>query len=138
MYILTESSDQSIFLESDVMPTIGLIAQIVVALGIFNVWVVRYGKTTSYRGGSARNMREEFAAYGLSYGVMCVVGGLKIALAIALIVGIWVPSLVMPAAIGMAALMLGAIGMHLKVGDPPLKSLPAACMLGLSVVAAVL
>ncbi len=119
------------------MQNIGLVAQIVIALGIFNVWVLRYGKATSYRGGSARNMREEFAAYGLSYGVMCLIGGLKITLAIALIVGIWVPVLVMPAAIGMAVLMVGAIGMHLKVGDPPLKALPAVCMLGLSVVAAV-
>lgn len=120
------------------MHIISWIAQIAIALGIFNVWVLRYGKATDYRGGSARNMREEFAAYGLPIWVMSVIGGLKIMLAVALIVGIWVPALVMPAATGMAALMLGAIGMHLKVGDPPLKSLPAACMLGLSVVAAVL
>ncbi|HRK31122.1 MAG TPA: DoxX family protein [Tepidisphaeraceae bacterium] len=120
------------------MHNLGLVAQIVIALGIFNVWVLRYGKATAYRGGSARNMREEFAAYGLPFGVMCLIGGLKVALAIALIVGIWVPTLVMPAAIGMAALMVGAIGMHLKVGDPPMKALPAVCMLGLSIVAAVL
>lgn len=120
------------------MQILGLIAQIAIAIGIFNVWVVRYGKPTAYRGGSARNMREEFAAYGLPFEVMCLIGGLKIALAIALIVGIWVPSIVMPAAIGMAVLMLGAIGMHLKVGDPPMKALPAVCMLGLSLVAAFL
>ncbi|QOV88555.1 DoxX family protein [Humisphaera borealis] len=120
------------------MHSLGVVAQVVIALGIFNVWVLRYGKPTAYRGGSARNMREEFAAYGLSYGVMCLIGGLKIALAIALVVGIWVPVLVMPAAIGMAVLMVGAIGMHVKAGDPPLKALPATCMLALSIVAAVL
>ena len=31
-----------------------------------------------------------------------------------------------------AALMIGAIAMHLKVGDPAMKSLPAAIMLALS------
>jgi len=135
---LPEDSKKSFLFESDFMHNLGLVAQIVIALGIFNVWVLRYGKATAYRGGSARNMREEFAAYGLPFGVMCLIGGLKVALAIALIVGIWVPTLVMPAAIGMAALMVGAIGMHLKVGDPPMKALPAVCMLGLSIVAAVL
>ncbi|CAN5490539.1 hypothetical protein BH09PLA1_BH09PLA1_02450 [soil metagenome] len=120
------------------MHVIGLVAQIMIALGIFNVWVLRYGKATAYRGGPARNMREEFAAYGLPFWMMCLIGGLKITLAIALVVGIWVPVLVKPAAIGMAILMLGAIGMHLKVGDPPMKALPAVCMLGLSIVASVL
>ena len=32
----------------------------------------------------------------------------------------------------MVGLMLGAIAMHLKVGDEPMKSLPAALMLGMS------
>jgi small basic protein len=31
-----------------------------------------------------------------------------------------------------AALMIGALAMHLKVGDPLMKSLPAALMLALS------
>lgn len=119
------------------MELVGTVAQIVIALGIFNVWVVRYGRTTSYRGGTAQNMRQEFAAYGLPFGFMCLIGGLKIVLAIALIVGIWVPALATPAAIAMAALMLGAIAMHVKVGDPPRKSLPAALMLAMSVVVAV-
>ncbi len=120
------------------MPYIRLAAQIIIALGIFNVWLVRYNRSTGYRGGSANNMRQEFAAYGLPFWAMCVIGGLKIALAILLLVGIWVPSLVQPAAIAMAVLMVGAIAMHLKVGDAPRKSLPAACMLGLSILAALL
>ena len=113
------------------------LAQIVIALGIFNVWVARYGKSTSYRGGAARNMREEFAAYGLPPSFMWFIGGLKLALAIALIVGIWVPSLVTPAATAMAVLMLGAVAMHVGVGDPARKSLPAGLMLALSVFVAV-
>ena len=119
------------------MHILRLVAQIVIALGIFNVWVVRYGKATTYRGGSARNMREEFAAYGLPSWALYVVGTLKISLAIALVAGLWVPVLVRPAAVGMAVLMVGAIAMHLKVGDPAQKSLPAVGMLVLSILAAV-
>ena len=42
------------------------------------------------------------------------------------------PALVRPAAIGMAVLMAGAIGMHVKIGDPPRKGVPAVVMLLLS------
>jgi hypothetical protein len=65
---------------------------------------------------------------------MILIGSLKIILATLLIVGIWLPVLVRPAAIGMGALMLGAIIMHFKVKDPPLKSLPAFTFLVLSIV----
>ncbi len=112
---------------------IRIAAQVIISLGIFNVWLVRYNRSTGYRGGSAGNMRQEFAAYGLPAWAMYLIGGLKVALAIALLVGIWVPLLVLPAASVMAVLMIGAIAMHLKVGDPPRKSLPAVCMLGLSI-----
>jgi hypothetical protein len=37
-----------------------------------------------------------------------------------------------------AALMMGAIAMHFKVGDPLLKSLPAALMLAMSATIVVL
>lgn len=77
-------------------------------------------------------MREEFAAYGLPAWSMGVVGFLKVTLAILLLVSIWLPVLTRPAAIGIAALMLGAVSMHLKVRDPLKKSLPALTLLGLS------
>ena len=114
------------------MQTAVLVARIVIALGIANVWLVRFGKATPYRGGTAKNMREEFAAYGLPPWAVYVIGGLKLLIAALLLVGIWVPELTQPAAIGMAVLMAGAVGMHLKVKDPPLRSLPALCMLALS------
>ena len=41
------------------------IAQVIVGLGLLNVWLVRFNKSTEYRGGAAANMREEFATYGL-------------------------------------------------------------------------
>ncbi len=34
---------------------------------------------------------------------------------------------------GMAVMMAGAVSMHLKVGDPLMRSLPAVTMLALSV-----
>lgn len=119
------------------MSTVVLVLQIVIALGIANVWLVRYGKSTAYRGGSATNMKEEFEAYGLSEGFMKLIGAAKLLLAAALVVGIWVPELVRPAAIGMVVLMLGAVSMHAKVKDPALKWLPASAMLAMSAVVAI-
>lgn len=111
--------------------------QIIIALGIFNVWVLRYGKETNWRGGEAKNMKEEFAAYGLPSGFMVIIGAAKIILATCLLLGIWVPTLVVPAAAAMALLMLGAVSMHVKVKDPLQKSFPAFTMLVLSLVVTV-
>lgn len=113
------------------MENIPLILQVAVALGILNVWLLRYGKATPYRGGKAKNLREEFATYGLPFPAMCLVGGIKVGLAVALLVGIWVPGLVQPAAIGMGVLMIGAFGMHLKVSDPLVKAVPSLLVLAM-------
>jgi hypothetical protein len=51
-------------------------------------------------------------------------------------VGIWYTPVVRPAAIGMLILMIGAISMHVKVGDPAQRSLPAFTMLVLSAIVA--
>lgn len=114
------------------MEYISIIAQIIIALGIFNVWLLRYNKNTGWRGGKAGNMKEEFATYGLPGWSVSVIGFLKVLLAVLLIIGIWVNMLVVPSAIGMAVLMLGAIAMHIKVNDEFKKSLPALGMLLLS------
>ena len=110
--------------------------QIAIALGLLNVWLLRTGKPSPWRGGGAANMREEFAVYGLPSWASAVVGFLKISLALLLIAGIWFPALTRPAALGVMVLMLGAIAMHVKVGDPPQKSLPAALLLVLSLIVA--
>ncbi|MGB5366324.1 MAG: DoxX family protein [Polyangiales bacterium] len=113
------------------MNTVVSIAQVVVALAILNVWIIRFGKATSWRGGEATNMSEEFAVYGLPNWFMLMIGFLKISLAALLVAGVWAPELTKPAATGMALLMVGAIAMHFKVGDPPVKSLPAFIVLSL-------
>ena len=113
--------------------SVSTILQVVVALGLLNVWLVRAKSSTAFRGGSAQSLREEFAAYGLPDWVFFVVGALKIGSGVLLIVGIWVPEVVRPAAETVAILMVGALTMHAKVRDPLIKSLPAFLMLAMAV-----
>jgi hypothetical protein len=112
--------------------TLTNLLQIIVGLGLLNVWLVRGRSSTSYRGGAAQTLQEEFAAYGLPGFAFYVVGALKIGAAIVLIAGVWIALPARAAAGLVAALMIGAVAMHLKVGDPLMKSLPAALMLAMS------
>lgn len=57
---------------------------------------------------------------------------MKISAAVVLIAGVWIALPVRAAAALVAVLMIGAVGMHFKVGDPLMKSLPAALMLAMS------
>jgi hypothetical protein len=122
------------------MPPIDLasVLQVILALGLINVWLVRSGKATAFRGGMATSLRQEFAAYGLSDAVFYLVGALKLGAAAALIGALWMPELALPAASVLAALMLGALAMHLKVKDPFLKSVPALAMLAMTTTLAVM
>lgn len=115
-----------------------IILQLIVAAGILNVWVFRYHKGSCYRGKSANSLPEEFAAYGLPKWFMCLIGALKISCALGLIIGLWWSAATLPAALVLGALMLGAIAMHLKVGDPWKKSLPAVSVLLLTALIALL
>jgi hypothetical protein len=112
--------------------------QIIVALGIMNVWLLRASRATPYRGGSAKTIREEFVVYGLPHWFMCAVGTLKVALALALLVALKVGAIAAPAALILGLLMVGAIIMHLKVKDPLSKALPASVMLALCIAIIVL
>ena len=116
------------------MGPILIVCQIVAALGLLNVWLLRSNRATPYRGGAARSMREEFAGYGLPAWSVAAVGVLKVAAAVALLAGLWYPALVRPAAVVVGVLMLGALAMHRKVRDPLRKYVPAGVMLALAVV----
>ncbi len=116
------------------METLVQICQIIVGCGLLNVWLLRFNKSTAYRGGAAGNMLEEFAAYGLPVWSCYLVGFLKVTSAFALLAGLLYPVLVLPAAIVVALLMAGAVAMHVKVGDPFKKSLPALSVLILSAI----
>ena len=115
------------------MSSIIPVLQLIVAIGLLNVWLLRFNTRTAYRGGNAATMQEEFAAYGLPTGSVYVVGGLKVGVALAMIAGLWFPVVVVPAALLLAALMLGALAMHVKIRDPLQKSIPALLMLALAV-----
>ncbi|MEO7457574.1 MAG: DoxX family protein [Gemmatimonadaceae bacterium] len=115
------------------MGTLIITFQIVAALGLLNVWLLRANRSSVYRGANATNMREEFAAYGLPGWMVVVVGVLKVGAALALVAGIFYHILVLPAALLLCVLMLGALAMHFRIHDPLRKSLPAAGMLGLAV-----
>jgi uncharacterized membrane protein YphA (DoxX/SURF4 family) len=111
------------------MRTVLVILQIAAALGLLNVWLVRFNRRTAYRGGGAASMPEEFAAYGLPAWFAYVIGALKIGAALALIAGIWLPSVVPPAAALVCTLMVGALAMHARIRDPLKRFLPALGML---------
>lgn len=108
--------------------------KIVIFASIINVWFFRFNKPTSWRGGAASSMKDEFKNYGLSETFMYIVGGLKVLSATLLLVSIWLPVLTLPAAILMALLMVGAIAMHIKINDALKKSFPAFSFLVLSLV----
>ena len=107
-------------------------AQITIALSIYNVWFFRFNKPTKYRGKNAETMKDEFISYGLPDYFVWLIGFSKVTLATLLLIGIYINSLVFPASIGMAILMVGAIAMHIKVNDDIIKSLPATIFLILS------
>ena len=113
--------------------TLSTLLQLLVGLGLINVWLVRANRPSPYRGGDAQTLEEEFQVYGLPPWVYKLVGVLKVGSALALIVGMWVPSLVDPAAMLVIFLMLSAIAMHAKVKDPPVKYVPAAVVLMMAV-----
>ena len=111
------------------MRTTQVILQFAVALGLLNVWLLRANQSTPYRGANSRNMRDEFAAYGLPPLAMYLVGTLKVGAALCLIAAVWWRPLVFPAALLIAILMVGALAMHVKIHDPARKSLPALALL---------
>ncbi len=101
------------------------ILQGILGLSILNVWLIQYNKPTSWRGGNAKTILEEFKVYGLPAWFCYVIGTLKVILALLLILGIWYPQLKLPAASGLALLLAGSVSMHFRVNDPLIKSFPA-------------
>lgn len=121
------------FLIVNIMETVCPLIQIIMALGILNVWLLRSNRATAYRGGSATDLKGEFTAYGLPTWSFYLVGGLKLLAAFLLLLGLLMPVLVMPSAALLTLLMLGAVLMHAKVKDPAIRYLPASLMLAMSI-----
>ena len=115
------------------MKTILAILQIVAAFGLLNVWLLRSRRQTAYRGGNATSIQEEFAAYGLPPWFVWVIGVLKVGAALLFIAGLWIPAVVVPTGLLICVLMFGALSMHVKIGDPLQKSMPAIGLLAVSI-----
>ncbi len=113
------------------------ILQVILAAGLFNVWLVRPGKETGYRGGKAKSLKEEFAVYGLPGWFHSLIGVLKICSALGLLIGLYIPGVALASAGLLIGLMFGALAMHIKVKDPINKSIPALLMLGMALIVVV-
>ena len=136
------------------------VLKLIIALGLLNVWVLRCNQSTSYRGGDANNMKEEFDNYGFASWFMYAIGAFKVVLAGVLLWSVFVREFadLKPAIISatdiltvsgkifmhdtidiigllvLSIIMIGAIIMHIKLKDSMLKSLPAFLMLAMSLV----
>lgn len=106
-----------------------LVLQLIISIGLINVWFFRFNKATDYRGGNAKNMKQEFEAYGLPAWLMYLVGSAKVFIAVMLIVSIWFKELLVYNLLALAVLMIAAVLMHIKVKDPIKKSYPALSIL---------
>jgi hypothetical protein len=109
--------------------TLIMILQLIIAIGLINVWLFRFNKATEYRGGNAKNMKEEFIAYGLPVWLMYFVGAMKVSIALMLVISFWVEELLIYNLLALATLMIAAVLMHVKVKDPLKKSYPALSIL---------
>ena len=107
--------------------------QVVVGLGLLNVWLLRARSSTAYRGGDAQTLRQEFETYGLPVAAFYVVGTLKVLAGVILLAALWLPMPARLAATVVAGLRVGALLMHAKAKDPMRKSVPAVVMLAMCV-----
>ena len=103
------------------MHSAAICSQIIIALSIVLVWVVRFP-----------NVVKEFHEYGLSELVRTAVGASKISLSTLLIVAIWYPALAVIPALLMALLMICAQAAHVKARHPWQKYVPSLFLLILS------
>jgi len=110
------------------MKVLSKILSVVVGLTVINVWLFRSDKSTSYRGGDANSLMEEFVVYGLG-DYFLTIGIIKVGLAVLLILSLFYKKLRMFSALGIGLMMIVAIYMHFSIGDELIKSMPASIML---------
>jgi len=110
------------------MKVLSKILSVVVGLTVINVWLFRSNRSTSYRGGDANSLLEEFQVYGLE-DYFLIIGIVKVSLAIMLLLSLYFKKLSFFASLGIGIMMLVAVYMHVNVGDELIKSMPASVML---------
>lgn len=94
------------------------IAQLIIAISVYYVWVFRF-----------HNVIKEFEAFGLSDVIRNIVGASKISIATLLIVGIWHSSFILISSVLMGLFMIAAQYFHFKVKNPFIKHLPSLILL---------
>ena len=105
-----------------------------ISCGIIYAWTIGYNRPSKFRGGNARNMKEEFAVYGFPNWVLPIARVVKLSLAICLLFGYFFPFLVKPVAFALAPIMLVAVMAHLEnFRDPLIKALPAYLILSFTI-----
>ena len=70
-------------------------------------------------------MRDAAAHHGLSVGAYRAIGGLELAGAAGLLIGLRLTALGLAAAVGVVLLMIGGVVAHARSGDPRARWLPA-------------
>tara|TARA_B100000035_G_scaffold66023_2_gene53834 strand:- start:937 stop:1311 length:375 start_codon:yes stop_codon:yes gene_type:complete len=111
------------------MKTILKILLVVVSVTVITAWTYNINLDTTFRGGDATNMIEEFEAYGLNQTTMVVVGIFKVSCAIMLLFGLKYRKLILPAAGVMALFMIAAVYFHFSISDPIIPTAPSLLML---------
>jgi hypothetical protein len=102
------------------MHTLAITAQLLVAASVFYIWIFRFD-----------NIVRDFEQFRYSPIFRNAVGVVKLVIATLMVVGIWMPAVVLGAALGMTALMLGAQYAHFGVSNPIAKRVPSAVLLAL-------
>lgn len=73
----------------------------------------------------ARMHANNFRKWGFSPNVRHLVGGAEVVGGVGMLAGIWIPVLAVLAGLGLAALMVGALGVHRRAKDPFSQWAPA-------------
>lgn len=111
------------------MRTILKLLIVLVSLTVITAWTYNLNLDTTFRGGDATNMIDEFEAYGLNYTTMVVVGIFKVACALMLLFGLKYKKLILPASGVMTLFMIAAVYFHISISDPIIPTLPSLLML---------
>ena len=111
------------------MKAILKILLVVVSVTVITAWTYNINLDTTFRGGDATNMIEEFEAYGLNQTTMVVVGIFKVSCAIMLLFGLKYRKLILPTAGVMALFMIAAVYFHFSISDPIIPTAPSLLML---------
>jgi hypothetical protein len=115
----------------------GIIAlKIIVGISILNVWLLQKNKATKWRGGAAKTIFEEFEVYGFSKQFCYIIGTLKVALALILLISIQFDAFTLIGSLGLSLLLFGSILAHIKIKDVWYKSFPAFLFIVLNLIIA--